>query len=870
MSLSDDDLEDDDGASVELDEGDASLIKNEDGSLTLQMEEGDASVQRADSWFANIAEELDPAVLKRLATDFLYKIEEDKEARQKRDEQYAEGLRRTGLGNDAPGGAQFLGASKVVHPMMAQATVDFASRVIKELMPPNGPVKSKIIPKATKNLLAKADRKSRYMNWQFTSQIAEYRSELEQTLTQAPLGGAGYMEWWRDNRLKRARVEFVPIDYVTLPFEAANIYTAERVTLTLKLDQMEFLRRINSGEYLDVRLTIPVEPEPTQAEEANQKIEGKEQSGQNIDGVRELYKVYARDIDVGDAAADGETRPYILVIDQTDEGVVAVYRNWHEDDDQHKALDWLVEFGFIPWRGAYPIGLPHLIGSLSASATGTLRALMDTAHINNFPGAVKLKSGINGQNRPIEPTQIAELEGPPGVQDIRQLVMPLPFNPPSPVLFELLKFIVDAGQGVIRTSLNDTADSNANVPVGTTLARIEQGLVSYSAVFARMHAANTRSMEILHRINRDFLEDQDVVNELGDLIVYREDFEGPMDVAPVSDPQIFSEQQRIQQARDLAQRVQETAALGLPIYNPVAVEKRLLQSLKIPDYESLLNETHDASEVDPAEENVRASLGRPIRAYEDQNHDAHLSVHLAYLGDQSYGLNPLIAPGLAPAMAGHIREHLIYRYKTQMDTALKQAAGIELERDDDEMEMDDAERRSLERFEATAGVMIHNAAMNQPPAYVAKIMPTLQMVAQAAQQGQQFMQMLMPPPPEQPPDPSIAAMQAETQRKAQRDQMDMQLAQAKQQGEDAREQARLQAEQQAAQLQADFDRQRVETDNRRIAAQQQTAAESNATKLAINQEDNLTAMKIAAGEMITKERTSLSTGTGSNPNPNPR
>jgi hypothetical protein len=377
------------------------LVETADGGAIVSLE---SPPERDVEFYENLATYIRPTVLSDMATELLELIEKDKKSREKRDEQYEEGIRRTGMGKDAPGGADFSGASKVVHPIMAEGCVDFASRAIKELFPPSGPVRTKIVGKSTREKLEKADRKREYMNWQLTSQIKNYRSELEQLLTQLPLGGGQYMKFWHDSRLNRPDVEFVPIDQIYLPYSCTNFYSSPRVTHVQDITRFEFEKRVRVGLYRDVKVVSPsIEPDQTKAQTATDKVEGKETTAYNEDGLRRVYEVYITMAIPEDDYTEGDVAPYIITVDENDNTILSIYRNWEEDDVTFEKLDWLVEWPFIPWRGAYPIGLPQLIGGLSAALTGALRALLDTAHINNSPALLKLKSpggrSMSGQSK---------------------------------------------------------------------------------------------------------------------------------------------------------------------------------------------------------------------------------------------------------------------------------------------------------------------------------------------------------------------------------------------------------------------------------------------------------------------------------------
>ena len=478
-NMEDDQEDPQDGEMVEVDDEELPEVEDTpDGGAIVRLRDDEMDDPDEREFYTNLAATLDDNSLSKISTDLTNLVVKDKEARQKRDKQYEEGLRRTGLGDDAPGGAQFQGASKVVHPVMAEACVDFTSRTIKELFPPDGPVKIHIHGTVTKEKIDRAERKKNHMNWQLTEEMPDYRSELEQLLTQLPLGGSQYMKMYWDDRSGRPRAEFIPIDDMLLPYSATSFYTAQRQTHVQYLTEMEYENRVQSGMYMDVDAVPPsMVPDQTAAARANDKIEGRDESAFNEDGLRTIYEIYT-DLDVDDEKGlKNTTCPYIVTIDKTTGNVLSIYRNWEEKDELCRRLDHIIEFTFIPWRGAYGIGLPHLIGGLSAALTGSLRALLDSAHINNSVTMLRLKGGDRGgQSLRIDPTQIAEIEGGINVDDIKKLAMPMPFNPPSPVLMTLMGFLADAAKNVIRTSLDETADSNSNAPVGTTMARIEQGL----------------------------------------------------------------------------------------------------------------------------------------------------------------------------------------------------------------------------------------------------------------------------------------------------------------------------------------------------------------------------------------------------------
>ena len=832
-----DEAREDLGEMFELPEEAADVEDTEDGGAIVRFGEEETKPQGESEFYANLAETLPESDMDDVAQDFLELISKDKEARKKRDEQYEEGLRRTGLGDDAPGGAQFQGASRVVHPMLTEVCVDFSARAIKELFPPEGPAKDSIVGDETAEKAAKAQRKTRYLNWQLTQQMPEFRAELEQLLTQVPLGGAQYLKLTYDFNKKRPVPLFIGIDDVYLPYAATNFYSSERKTHVQYVTEIEYLQRIRSGMYRDVDLApTTADPDISKSEKANNKIEGRDDGAYDVDGLRTVFEIYA----ITNLEEKYGLAPYIISIDKTSGKVLSIYRNWQENDETLEEMQWITEWPFVPWRGAYPIGIPQMIGGISAAATGALRALLDSAHIANFPGMLKLKGGREGgQSERIDPTEVKEIEGGAFSDDIRKIAMPLPFNQPSEVLFRLLGFLVEAGKGVVRTTLEDIAENQANMPVGTQLARIEQGMVVFNAIHARLHDAMGRTLKVLHRINAMYLENDEVKDETGQLLVRRSDFEGPMDVVPVSDPNIFSEAQRFAQVQALSQR-----AMALPqIYNVRKVEERILQQLRIPNIKELLIPAPEPKELNAVNENVAATLGRPVSAFPEQDHLAHMQVHLDYLTSPVLGSSMLMAPTFMPNILNHIKEHIALWYATHVFEVASSAA------DRDISEFQKVKNTQVKKgFDQLLAAASQRVVPNAAQAFGA--IPQIVQQAMGALQQLQGMNA--------PQDPRMAAQMAETQRKAAADQAAVQVKQAELQLEQAKiqlDQAQTQQRQQDS-VQRELLKQ-YRLDNRQAAELQ--------VKLVTNREDNETAKQIAAMETITGEKVGVSTGTGINP-----
>jgi hypothetical protein len=807
-----------DALDLDMDDVEQEIIEMEDGSVVINMQQVQKPSENPE-FYANLAEMIDEATLDSLAEEYLDLIEVDRESRKKRDEQYEEGIRRTGMGNDAPGGANFQGASKVVHPIMAEACVDFAANASRELLPSDGLVKGNIEGVSDMKKLDSAMRKVNFMNWQLTNQIEEYRDEMEQLFTQLPLGGSQYLKWRFDRDMCRPVPEWIPIDNILLPFASTNFYSSQRITEQQDITQDTFEQHVATGEYRDIEIykaDLDIDKQ-TKAEKANDKIEGREEPIKNVDGLRRVYEITCYLKIEDDNITEGDRAPYMLTIDELSGKVLSLYRNWEAGDIRMKKLDWIVEYKFIPWRGAYGIGMPHLIGGLAAALTGSLRALMDTAHVNNSITMLKLKGGrIGGQTDRIEPTQVVEIEGSPGVDDVRKLAMPMPFNPPSTVLFQLLGWLTDAAKGVVKTSEGRIAEMNANTPVGTTQAMIEQGSKVFSSIHARLHRSQAKSLQILSRLNYWYLEDMD--NQSGAQIEVA-DFENSSDVTPVSDPNIFSETQRLTQAQATLQLAEKFPDL----YDKREANLRILRLMKVPDIDKILPDPKGSQESNPALENVQMTMGGMAAAFPDQEHIEHLKVHLAYIMDPSYGGSPLISSKLTPIMLEHIKQHLTLHYLASMRNYVKYAAGGEdTFKLNEERQLDGAAQEAL----AVAAQLVNQDSQQVFQGITPIVQKLVEQQQQAAQN--QMQQAAMADPTAQA---LVQTQVAETKRKAEEAQARFQLEREKMQAEMADKVRDLEAK--LAELQA------------KMSLEQQLTDQDNAAKIAIADINNASKERVA-------------------------
>lgn len=828
------------------------VVLNDDGTAEVIGPDSDLGPEAAEH-FDNLASFMDDTRLASLCNDLLQAIEQDKESRQARDRQYQEGLNRTGMGDNIVGGADFPGASRAVHPMLLEAAIDFGGGVMNEMLPPDGPVKAAIIGDETDAKTERAKRVARYMNWQMTEQMTSAYHEFEVGFTQCPLGGAFYTKGYVDNGVPNA--VFIAIDDVYRPWNDGDFYSQPRITHRQMVDRWTYRTNVQRKIWLDVvdasGLGSNV-PEQTQSEQANDRIIGRTQPTENVDGIREVYETSCVIPLVND---EDDLEPYLVTIDVESRKILSIYRNWRENDDKKHRLLFLIEWPFWPWRGGYPVGMAHMIGSLSGAATGTLRALLDAGMLNTTQTGVRLKGGSSSGGQTLKPkvTEINEIQGSLAQDDIRKTFMPLEFNEPSPVLFQLLGFLVDAGRGVVRTTFDEYDKINGQTPVGTAQMFIEQGLKNFGSVHARLHRSMKLFLKWLYDLNRDTLTDQTIIDQLGELTVKAEDFQGPMTVIPVSDPRIFSDLQRKAMAQTIAQRAQ----LNPMVYNARAAEANFLRQYGVADPDQYLTPNPMPTQMNAVAENVAASGAGVIKAYPGQDHEAHIQLHMSYLRDPQFGSNPAIASNYIPKMIGHMGEHIALWYSDAMLEAA--TAALRAQTGDPNI--------TLDSFMA-AGVQVPldrlMAALDDDVLEVAR--EKMKDVPQIIYEARDLMKELAPPTPMDPS--AVAADDVQRQRVADKRQADNKVIELSERRA-ARESAdALKARQQ--EIDATLEAERIATgqaeaetrtalDTQRIAQEAEQAEEDRVSREFIAESNNDTKLEIAenkdeAAVKIAKER----------------
>ena len=639
-----------------------------DPALDMQEEIDDAQFD------INLAETIGEKELNRKAQELVSFYENDEAARSEWRERYTQGLQTLdpdgGLDEgDSERGTR--GLSVVVHPLIAEAATQFNARAIAELYPSGGPVKTVILGTPSPELEDQARRTREYMNFQITQEMPEFFPDLDQMLFHLPLIGHTFKKVWWDANMDRQCSQFVKAeDFVVAP-ESKDLYTSPRYTHVIRMPKNDFNRYVQNGYYLQTKYNEGDSIDPSG--DVIGEIEGVDQYDDSNDDVMTLLEMHVYDLfdgidgkemDDGDEDDNAVAIPYVITIDYESQAVVSVRRNWKEDDELKKRRDWFVSFKFLPGLGFYGFGLYHMIGGLGKAATGSLRALLDSAAFSNMQGGFKLRGRVQGGDMQISPGEFIDLDST--VDDVNKAIMPLPFKEPSSSLFNLLGFMVDAGQRFASTADINIGDANPNAPVGTTVALIEQGSKAFSAIHKRLHYAQGQEFKLLAGLNAENLPDEFSFSQAGAAeVIYRADFDDRIDIVPVSDPNIFSTAQRIAQA----QAVLEMARSAPQFHDLYAAYKRMYEAIRIPNIDEILKKPEEAVLMDPIDENMSVLYGKGIRAFPEQDHESHIAVHIQFLQDPSLAGNPGAA-AMQPILIAHVAEHIALLYRQRMEASI--------------------------------------------------------------------------------------------------------------------------------------------------------------------------------------------------------
>lgn len=620
----------------------------------------------------NLAEQIDAKELVKIASDLITSYEADKEARSDWEYRYKQGLETV----DTHGGQEeeenqraTRGLSNVVHPMIAEAATQFNAKAIAELYPSGGPVKTVIVGDPSEEVEEQARRVKDFMNYQITQEMPEYFPDLDQMLFQLPLVGHTFKKVWWDANLDRQCSQFVKAeDFVVSP-ESKDLYTSNRYTHIIRMPKNDFNKYVKAGFYLPSKYNgDDIDP----SGDIGSEIEGVDPYGDSSDEMMTLLEVHSyQTFDGIDGGNEDEENlvslPYVVTIDYDSEAIVSVRRNWNEEDEQQKRRDWFVSYKFLPGTGFYGFGLFHMIGGLGKAATGALRALLDSAAFANMQGGFKLKGRVTGGELQINPGEFADLDAT--VDDVNKAIMPLPFKEPSNTLFNLMTAITDAGRRFASTADLNVGDVNPNAPVGSTVALIEQGSKSFSAIHKRLHYSQGQEFKLLSKLNAEYLPESFQFSIGGtSQTIFAKDFDDRIDVIPVSDPNIFSTAQRIAQAQAVLQMSQQSPQL----HDVYEAHKRMYEAIRINNIDEILKKPEEASRIDPVSENMSLMYGKSIRAFPEQDHESHIAVHLQFAQDPSLAGNPGAA-GMQPLLIAHIAEHIALLYRQKMEAGIGMA-----------------------------------------------------------------------------------------------------------------------------------------------------------------------------------------------------
>jgi len=635
-----------------------------DGGATVSLEEKETD------FYANLAEVMDDSDLRRVSSDLLALFDADKASRDDWEKQYSKGMEMLGFTFEERT-KPFKGACGVRHPMLTEAIVQFQAQAMKELMPSDGPVRTQILGKETVDKLQRAERVKEFMNYQITTAMSEYTPEFDQLLFYVGYGGSAFKKVYYDSALDRAASPLLLPDDVYIPYNGSSVMSkCERITQRVHMSINAYRKAVVSGMYLDMaREEEQTSFQTSDIQDAIDKVSGLAPSGEEEEvSLLEFHVDYDMP---GFEDEDGVKLPYIVTVDETSGKVLAVRRNWDEDDELKTRKEYFVHYVLIQGPGAYGLGFLHLIGGLTKAATASLQQLIDAGTLSNLPGGFKAKGArIMNDDVPIQPGEWRDMDA--GGQELAGSMLPLPYKEPSQTLFTLLGFTVEAGQRLAAIADMQVGDGNQQAAVGTTLALLERGTNVMSGIHRRLHYAQKVEFQLLAKVFGEYLPDDypyDVVG--GSRHIKRRDFDGKVDVQPVADPNIFSMSQRI----TLAQTQLQIAQSAPQMHDMHEAFRRVYQAIGAKDIDALLLPQNQDKPKDPAEENSMSLDGMRLKAFAGQQHDAHLVNHLIFLQ------SPLVQsmPQTVVNLMKHIMEHIRIKAEETVEAELFMQYGTDPE-----------------------------------------------------------------------------------------------------------------------------------------------------------------------------------------------
>ena len=638
---------------------------------------------------SNLVEFIDDSILTKIASDLMSSVESDKQSRSEWEKTYKEGLEYLGMKFDEQRSQPFEGSSGVVHPLLAEAVTQFQAQSYKEMLPAKGPVKTEIIGARTIETESQAERVQAFMNYYIMNVMKEYDPELDMLLFYLPLAGSAFKKVYFDFVTNKAVSKFIPPEDLIVPYEASDIYSAERITHAISMSLNEVKKQQITGFYADVDIPETDYGEDTSdIESAIDEIQGVSPSYKE-DRNRTIYEIHTvLDIEgFEDMGANGEPTglklPYIITIDENSETVLAIRRNYIEQDPLKNKINYFVQYKFLPGLGFYGLGLSHMIGGISKASTSILRQLIDAGTLANLPAGFKARGmRIRDEDQPLQPGEFRDIDTTGG--SLRENLIPLPIKEPSNVLMQLLGLLVDSGKRFAAIADMNVGDSNQAMPVGTTVALLERGTKVMSAIHKRLHYAQKIEFELLAKVFAEYLPPSypftagTAPNE-----IKQQDFDGRVDIVPVSDPNIFSQSQRITLAQELLMMVQSNPEIHGQ-QGMYEAYKRMYAALGVDNVESLIPPPPDMTPqpVDAGLENSNLMLGMPAQAFEGQNHEAHLETHKSLFLTQVVKDNPQIQS----IIISHCMQHLQFLSSQIASQQIPQEVQMQLQQAQAEMQ----------------------------------------------------------------------------------------------------------------------------------------------------------------------------------------
>ena len=751
---------------------DIEITPDEDGGMTVDFDPQDQRGE-SDDFYANLAEEMPDRELSRIAGELMSEFDSNKAGRQEWEDAYANGLELLGFSYEERS-QPFRGASGVTHPLLAEAATQFQAQAFNELLPASGPVRTAVMGAETREKEQQAIRVKQFMNYYITNVMEEYTPDLDQMLFYLPLAGSTFKKIYYDEARGRAVSKFIPAENLVVPYETSDLSTCPNVSQVVRMSLNDLRKHQVSGFYLDIPV-LPSQGDTNSVDDEINRIDG--MSPSQVDYDCTLLECHV-DLDLEgyeEEDEDGEFTgikiPYVVTISQDNGQILSVRRNYLEDDEKKQKINYFVHYKFLPGFGFYGLGLIHTIGGLSRTATAALRQLIDAGTLSNLPAGFKARGlRIRDDDEPLQPGEFRDVDAPGGA--IRDSLMPLPFKGPDQTLFNLLGFVVDAGRRFAQITDMKVGDGNENAAVGTTVALLEQGARVMSAVHKRLHYAMRLEFKMLARVMSESLpQEYPYTVEGAESKVMASDFDGRIDVVPVSDPNMFSQSQRIA----LAQTKLQLAGAAPELHNMHEVYKDMYEALGVKDTDRIMKRIPDEEPTpkDPAQENIDSMDMVPMQAFEGQEHEAHIMAHMVF------GSTPMVGgmPAIAMALQKHIMEHvrIMAREKAAVQfIQSRQAAG--------------GEAATEEEMLAVEGL-------------------TAQFVAEGMQMVKQMSQQVSG----QGPDPLIQLKEKELEIKAQAEQADAQVDQAKLQLDAQNQETRAQQFQQRMASQESMTQARIQS-----------------------------------------------------------